>query len=212
MGAHLRERLGILVVIGIDRVLALLCRLGGKHAALTQIGAEHLAVFGGVGNILGNNVSRARQSGGGIGNAVFLANVCRGKLLKRSVQRIGLSRDQLGERLETSFSCHRRARFALRAIGEVKVLQLHERGRAVDRRLKLVRHLLLRGDRGGNLLAALVKVAQIGQSILKATKRIVVHASRHFLAVAGNEGNGISLVQHLHRFFNVFLGEGKLLR
>ena len=58
--------------------------------------------------------------------------------------------------------------------------------------------LALRLDEGEDDLLAVFEIAQVGQALIEGAQGDIVHAARGFLAVAGNEGDGVALVDKRH--------------
>ena len=111
------------------------------------------------------------------------------------VERFVLRKNGVRERLQSARDGDGRAGLALLLIRAVDVLRLRERGCLFERVPDLVRHLALFFDGGGDLLLALFQIAEVFQPVGEFTKDLVVTAARHFLAVTGDEGNGVSLVE-----------------
>ena len=105
-------------------------------------------------------------------------------------------------------------------VGAVEVLDLRERRGRVDGSGELRRELTLSVDSLFNLLTALVEIAQIRQAILEFSaalfkaaevlqplferaQRGIVHCTVELLAVAGDKGDGVALVEQMHDVFNV---------
>ena len=130
----------------------------------------------------------------------------------RSVPAAGalLREEQRRERLKPLFLGDGRAGTALGLVGTVKVLDLGERLRRVDGGGKLVGQLLLLGDARLNALLAFGEIAQIGKTLLKRAQGGVVHRAVQLLAVAGDEGDGVALVEQSDDIFNVLGGTVQL--
>ena len=80
-------------------------------------------------------------------------------------------------------------------IGPVEILDLGERRGLVDRGGELVRQLALRLDRGFDFVTAGLQIFEVLQARLERAERRVVHRAVRLLAVTGDEGNGVALVQ-----------------
>ena len=118
-----------------------------------------------------------------------------GLLRSRAVP--ALVQQQKGQGLQALLPGHRGPGAALLLIGAVQVLHLRQGGGAVDGGGQLVGELPLAVDGVFHLLAALVQVPQIAQPVLQGPQGGVVHAAVQLLAVAGDEGDGIALVQQV---------------
>ena len=147
--------------------------------------AQLFAELRAVGKILGNDVHRSLNSVLSRFNALFRVDERRGF---RFGNGIGiLLQKYLRERLEPLFPCDRAARLALGLERAVDILHLHKRHRLLDSRRDLVRHLLLLGDRRGDLLLALFKIAQIRQPVEKLAQHGIVQRARLFLSITRDE-------------------------
>ena len=91
-------------------------------------------------------------------------------------------------------------------IGPVKVFHFRQGGGAVDGGGQLIRQLALVFDGLLYLVPAVLEVAQVLQAVGQLTDELVVHGPVELLAVAGDEGDGVSLVQQGDDVFNVLGG------
>ena len=108
-----------------------------------------------------------------------------------------LGQQQLRQRRQSLFTGHGGTGAALLLIGAVQVLHLRQRPGAVDGRRQLRRQLLLSLDGGLHLLPPLLQIPQIGEPVLQLPQGGVVHAAVKLLPVAGDEGNGVALIQQV---------------
>ena len=88
-------------------------------------------------------------------------------------------------------------------IGAVEVFDLGECFGIVDGGGKFVCELSLLVDGFFHALAPLFKAAQVLEPFFERAQRGVVHRAVQFLAVAGDEGDGVALVEQAHDVFNV---------
>ena len=79
---------------------------------------------------------------------------------------------------------------------------LHDLG-LVDLRAQVGRELALLFDGAQHLVLAGFEVAQVGQALVQITQRRIVDAAGGLLAVAGDKGDGVALVEQMHDVFNV---------
>ena len=97
-------------------------------------------------------------------------------------------------------------------IGAVQVLHLRQRPGAVDGRRQLRRQLLLSLDGGLYLLPPLLQIPKIVQPVLQLPQGGVVHAAVQLLPVAGDEGNGVALIQQVDDVLHMDRRGSQLLR
>ena len=90
-----------------------------------------------------------------------------------------------------------RAGHALFAVGLVEVFDTLELRGLANLLLKLGREFALGIDEQDDVLFALFKIAQVGQALVECAQGDVVHATRGFLAVARDKGDGVALVDEL---------------
>ena len=88
---------------------------------------------------------------------------------------------------------------ALGLVGPVEVLQRLQRGRGVQLGRQLVGQLALRVDLGLDGLAALGQLAQVLQPRLDLADLHLVQPAGDLLAVAGDEGDRVAVVEELDR-------------
>ena len=202
--------LGEIIVVGVYRVL-ILRRLRDDEPVFCRQRPYRFAAGGVVGYILGDDVHRPRQRGAGVGNSLLLADIVGGDLLERTVIGIGLRLDQLRERLEALLPRHRRSRLALRSEGAVDVVDLGERRRRVYRRRDLGGERALGVDERLDLFPALLDPAQIGEPVVEIAQDGVVKRAGDLLAVSGDEGDGVALVDERDGLCDLFLAEFEFL-
>ena len=95
-----------------------------------------------------------------------------------------------------------RARHALLAVGLVEVFHALQLRGSADLGLKLGRKLAGRVDEGDDVFLALLEVAQVPEPLVERAQGHVVHAAGSLFAVAGNEGDGVALVDELNGGLN----------
>ena len=199
MAGDLVQRLGKVVILGVDAVLIL--GLSAGDAAKRAVVAAQLGAAGSiVGDSLGNDVLRTRQRGGGI---VHLIIEVRGGGFFR-VERGVLLQNRIGQRLQAARLGNAGAGLALGLVGAVKVLDLGQRFGLGQGSGQLGRHGALLSDGGGDFLLALIEAAQIFQTVAQIAQHLIVHRAGGLLAVAGDERNGIALIDQLDRALHIF--------
>ena len=101
------------------------------------------------------------------------------------------------------FLRHRGAGAALLLVGAVEVFDLGERFGAVDGGSELIGQLALLIDGLFHRFAALFKTAEVLEPLFERAQRGIVHCTVELLAVAGDKGDGVALVEQMHDVFNV---------
>ena len=200
--SHLFERLGVFVILRVNRIL-LLCCLGGQKTELKGQTAQFLTELGVVGNVLRDNILGTLESLFHACNALFFVNICLGLHLDRRIVGRFLRVDQLSQGFKSLFTSHRRTRLTVRTEGTVNIVHLGDRLCRRDRSLDLGGHLLLSRDQIKDLLLALFNVAQKGQSVVEVTQHAVVKASRHLFAVTRDKRDRVALVDQSNRLFDL---------
>ena len=178
-----------IIVLGVNAVLL----LGGLalHQAegpveLAQLGPQGRVVA----HLLGQDIPRARQ--GGLGVRHFLGYVLFG--LRPHVQPGVLGQQRLGQGLQPPGFGHAGPGLALWLIGAVKVLHLGQGFGRRQRPFQLFGHGALLGDDRRHLALALFQPPQVVQPLGQGAQHLVVHGVGRFLAVAGDKGDGVALV------------------
>ena len=92
---------------------------------------------------------------------------------------------------------------ALLLVGAVQVLHLRQGGGGVDGGGELLRQLALLLDGLLHRLPAVLQVPQVLEPLLQGPQGGVVHGAVELLAVAGDEGDGVALVQKAHHVLHV---------
>ena len=164
--------------------------------------AKALADGGVVRDLLSDDVARALQGVLDRLDALFgVDKVARGLLGLRAVSL--LREEQRGEWFKALFLRHRGAGAALLLVGAVEVFDLGERFGAVDGGGELVCKLALLVDGLFHRFAALFKTAEVLEPLFERAQRGIVHCTVELLAVAGDKGDGVALVEQMHDVFNV---------
>ena len=199
------------IIIQAIHAVLLRGRTAGKPALPAQQAAQRLADVSIIGDLLGNDVRRALKS---IGHGVH--TLFRGEKFPGGILRPGaiplLGKQQGCQGLQPFFPCHGGPGAALLLIGAVEILHLRQGLGAVDGGSQLLRQLALVDDGLFYRRAALLQIAQILQPLLQSAQGGVVHGAVELLAVAGNEGNGVPLIQQLHHIFHIFFIYVQFLR
>ena len=127
-------------------------------------------------------------------HALFHVNILRRQLLRRGAAAL-LGEQAQRQRLQPFLLGHGGAGAALLLIGAVQILQSGQRGGIVDGRTQLLRHLPLLLDGLFHGLPPLLQRAQVLQPLRQGAQGCVVHCPVQLLAVTGDEGDGVPLVQ-----------------
>ena len=190
------QRLIIAVVRLVGGLLGGVGGLDDDVGGVLRKGAQVGDVLGVLGHRLGHDVCRAGERLLGRVEAGLLVDVCRGGVECAALGR-GLHDDHVGERLQAGLAGLLRAGHALFAVGLVEVLDTLELRGLANLLFEFGRELALGVDEQNDVLFALLKIAQVGQALVECAQGDVVHATRGFLAVARDKGNGVALVDEL---------------
>ena len=146
-----------------------------------------------VGDALGNDIAGPLERLLHGGYAFFgIQEACGGLFRRGAVPRLG--EQQLGQRLQPLFPCDGGPGAPLGLVGAVQVLHLRQGGGGVDGGGQLRGQPALPLDGVFDLAAPCVQIAQIMQPVGQGAQGGVVHGAVKFLAVAGDKGDGIALV------------------
>ena len=206
VAGELFDGLGEVVVHGVDRIL-LLRGLGGQRAVVEGKGAELLAVLGVVGHVLRDDVHGTLE---GLFHSIdLLLGVNEAFRLHLDGGGVGLllGQQKLRQRLQSPLTGNRGAGLSLGAEGAVDIVHLGDGHGTVDGGHDLGGQLALGVDEVLDLLLALFQIAQGGQTLLQSTEDSIVQATRDLLAVTGDEGDGIALVDEGDGLFDLVYGE-----
>ena len=206
MARRFGDRLGVVVISFVDALLVGLRGLRFDHAGVAVQAAQRRAKRSGIGHILRDDVARTREC------RVLVGHFVRDVFLCQSVRVVAgaLLEQPLCQRLKTLRARDARAGLALGAVGAVDVLHLRERLRVFERGRKFVRPLALFLDGRAHGLFLRVELAQVLQPLAERAQRAVVHAARGLLAVAGDERDGVALVDEFDGRGDAALGEAEL--
>ncbi len=190
------ERLGEVEVVA---VLLALLRLAladlGDEAALGPHPLAELADQVGVlGEALDQDRAGAVEGGGDVGHV--LVEVRLGRLPR--VGRRGVEQ-QVGQRLEAVLAGDLGLGPALGLVGEVEVLQPGLGVGGVDVRPQLVGELALLVDARENRRAPFLELAQVAEALVQRSQLRVVERAGRLLAVPGDERDGGTAVEKVHR-------------
>lgn len=186
-----QNRLTVIGVLRID-VFAFLGGDAAEHARppvkLAKLGADGRIVA----ELLRQNILRKLHGSLRIRHALFIADICL-RQCKRFIP-APLGENGVCQRLDALLPRNHRTRAAFGLIRAVDILQLGKRDRGGKLFFNLLVEFSLLGNARHNLLAAFIQPAQIIQPLADFAELLVVHRAGHLLAVSGNEGNGVSLV------------------
>ena len=198
---ELGNGLGEVVVHGVHGVL-LRGGLGAQPAVFPQQTAQGLAELRVVADPLRDDVGGPRQGRLHAVHPQFWVDIIhRRRFRPGSV--LGLGKEQLRQGLQTLLPGDGGPGAALGPIGQIQVLQLRQGGGGLDGGPELRRQLALAVDALEDGLPALLQTPQVLQAGLQGPQGAVVHGAVELLAVAGDEGDGVPLVDELNDVFNV---------
>ena len=138
-------------------------------------------------------------------HALLRVDVVRGGLRRVGAVR-PLRQQPLRQRRKPFLPGRRGPGAALLLVGPVQILHLRQRGGALNGGGQLLRELALPVDGGQHLLPALGQITQIAQPVLQLPQGGVVHSAVKLLAVAGDERDGVALVQQGDDIFHMAQG------
>ena len=210
VAGELLDWLTELVVHGVDRVL-LLGGTCGQRAVVEGQRAELLAELGVVGHVLRDDVHSALEGFLRGLDLLFGVNVGFGLYLDGRGVDLLLGKDELCQRLQAPLAGDRCAGLALGTEGAVDVVHFGDGHGAIDGRRDLVGQLALGVDEVLDLFLTLLQVAQSGQTLIQGAEDIIIQASRDLLAVTGDEGDGVALVDEGNGLFHLVGGEIEFL-
>ena len=193
MVGYTAQRLVIAVVRLVGGLLGGVGGLDDDVGGVLRKGAQVGDVLGVLGHRLSHDVGGAGERLLGRVEAGHLVDVVRGGVECAALGR-GLHDDHVGERLQACLASLLRAGHALFAVGLVEVLDTLELRGLANLLLKLWREFALGVDEQNDVLFALLKIAQVRQTLVECAQGDVVHAARGFFAVARDKGDGVALV------------------
>lgn len=193
MVGYTAQRLVKVVVGLVGGLLGGVCGFDDDIGGVLRKGAQVGDVLGVLGHRLGHDVRRPGERLFGRVEAGVLVDVGRGGIERAALGR-GLHDDHVGKRLQAGLAGLLRAGHTLFAVGLVEVLDTLELRGLANLLLKLWREFALGVDEQNDVLFALLKIAQVRQTLVECAQGDVVHAARGFLAVARDKGDGVALV------------------
>jgi hypothetical protein len=209
-GTHRLLELEVVLVLQPLPLRQLLALGGAELARLPQQEAHRRPYVGRLGDQLGEDVLRARQHV--VGRVQLLLRVDHGGQHFRQVghRRVGAP-DRRGERLQAALPGHRRQRALLRLVGEVEVFEPLGGVGGQDRLAQLVGEFALPLDALEDRVLAVGQLAELADALLDGADDLLVEAAGALLAVAGDERDGVALVEQLHHAFHLHLADLQVL-
>ena len=204
----LPDALAEIVIEPVDAVL-IGRSFGPEHGLCGNEIAQPAADIGVIGDHLGDDIRRAGERILGGLDAFFGVYVFFGELL-RFRQGTALLEQREGERLEPLLLGDGRARAALGLIRTVDILKGGEGRGFVDGVRQLIGELALLLDGFLHSVAPLLEPAQILKAFGEGAQGGVVHRAVQLLAVAGDEGDCVALVNELDDIIDMALLAAKL--
>ena len=208
MPLKLTDALAEVIIEPVDAVL-IGRGFGLEHGLCGDEIAQPAADIGVIGDHLGDDIRRAGECVLDGLNAFFGVYVFLGELL-RFGQAAALREEREGERLESFFFGDGCARAALGLIRAVDILKGGKGRGLVDSFRQLLGELALLFNGFLDCIAPLLQPAQILKALGESAQGRVVHRAVQFLAVAGDEGNGVALVDELDDIIDMALFAAKL--
>ena len=203
MTGDLFDRLREIIVVAVDAVLLPVRGGGLEHAADVEDAPQLLADIRVVGYLLSDDIHRAvyrvLRSGDlflGINKTFCIFQRVEALFLLEYLQREGLKPALLGDRGPCLSLGSERA---------VDVLQLAQGLSFVQSRADLIRQLLLTGDQLAYLFSALVERTQMIQLLAELADELIVHRAVHLFTVAGDERDGVAVVEQSDDILRVLL-------
>ena len=177
----------------------------------TQQLLQCLAELCAVADLFGNDVGSAGQSVFHGFHALFRIEIRRCGLLRNRTVPI-LTEKQFRQWLEPLLLGDGGTGAAFLFIRTVEVFELGKGPCLSDGGSQFFRELALLLDGAEDGLAALLQIAKVLQTRLQRTQDCVVHCTVQLLAIAGDEGDGVALVQKPDDVFDVFVFLPELFR
>ena len=167
--------------------------------------AHPFTVIGVVGNIFRKNVHGPRESLLPRVHFFFRIHQRVGHFFQRGRIAFFLRHQCFGQRRQSPVARHRSAGLALGTERTVNIVDFGNGLGIVNGIGDLRREFFLRGDQVLDFFPARFDIAQILQPFFQFPQDGIIQRTGHFFAVAGNERNGISLVNKRHRLFHPIL-------
>ena len=208
VGGDAAHRLGEVLVHGVGAPL--LALPGAGHQAVGVDQPPQFPPDGGViGQVLGDDIQGAGQGGFGTVHPLLLVQVIPGH--HQGVGQGGLGEDGRRQRLQPLLPGDAAPGAALLLVGAVEVLHHRQGLGGGDGRLQFRGQLALFPDGGEHLAFALFQVAQVPQAVIQFPQGGILHAAGDLLAVPGDKGDGVALVDEPHRRRHLLLPEAQFL-
>ena len=190
------DGLGEVIVEPVDRVL-LRGRLAHQLAPLEHQLPEALADGRVVADGLGDDVAGPLE---GVGQGLHpLLRIHVGRSRRQGVRAVRpLGEEELRQGLQSPLPGHSGTGAALGLVGAVQVLHLRQGHGGGDSGGEGLRQLALGLNGRADLLPPLLQAAQVLEALLQGAQGGVVHGAVELLAVAGDKGDGVALVQKVH--------------
>ena len=203
--AHDPPHRGLKVIVQpVDAVLRLLLRRPGHQRSPAQVQLPQALADGGVvGDGLGDDVAGPLEGGLRRLHPLVRVDEILGQLL--GIHRGTHGEQGLRQRLQPLLLRHGGPGAPLGLVGQVQVLHLRQGGGGVNGGGQFFCQLALALDGGLYLLPPLVQVAQVLQPVGQGAQGGVVHGPVELLAVAGDKGNGVALVNEGDHVLNIAL-------
>ena len=189
-----------IIVEPVDGVGVRVCGGAGETAPAVVEGAELLADGGIVAEVLGDDVGGTGQGLFDGGHALVGGQIGIGQLLGRAAV---LGENGGGQGFQALLPGHGAPGTALGLEGAVEVLHLGQSLGVFDGGGEGGGQLALGLNGPQDLLPPLLQAPQVGEPGLQGAQGGVVHGTVELLAVAGDEGDGVALVQQGDDIFNV---------
>ena len=154
-----------------------------------------------IGDHLGNNILCSLQCFLRSLYFFFFGNIL-GRLVKHRFCCL-LAQNVFCQRFQPLLLCNTGTGLSLGSIGSVQILYHYQRLSCQNLLLQLVSKLSLFFDALQHLLLFIFQTSQIGQSLIEITQLLVVQRSGDLLTITGDERDGISLIDQLHRSFHL---------
>ena len=123
---------------------------------------------------------------------------------------LGMGEEQVGKRLEASFTSDLRLAPPLRLVRQIDVLEPRLAVRRLDRMPQRIVELALLADAPEDRRPALLQLAQVPQPLLQRPQLRVVEGAGGFLAVARDERHGGACIEQRDRRFDLPLANAEL--
>ncbi len=192
MARQRADLLGKLIIHAVDAVLVLGFAAFDAAAAVTQ-GTQGLAGIRIVAHLLRQDVPGPLQGFLGCGDALFLIDEGQSQILGRAGFDV-LHQQLKGQGFQSLFFGNGGTGAPLGPEGPINVLQLGQSGGSGQLGADLLGQVALLGQGVLNFGAALVQAPQVLEAFIQLPQYLIVQGAGKLLTVAGNEGNGVTIV------------------